>query len=154
MGKNYRWHHRVLFTAGFLLLAAVTIYTIIVYRKIDFEVPTHFNASGTADAYGSKSSLLIPLVTGWLLYAGMTVVGAVPSVWNTGVTVTNKNQEKVSSIIRTMLSILTFVIAAFFSCTVFCAAKGMNLPAAVLPVFLLAVFGTIIISVVRLARNR
>ena len=154
MENNHKWHHRVLFILGFLLLAAVTLYTIIVYGKIDYEVPTHFNAVGTADAYGSKSSLVIPLIMGWFLYVVMTVVGAVPSVWNTGVKVTNKNREKVYSIIRTMLSIHTFAIAAFFSCTVFCAARGMNLPTAALPVFLIAVFGTIAISVIRLVRNR
>ncbi|MBR3361514.1 MAG: DUF1648 domain-containing protein [Lachnospiraceae bacterium] len=154
MNKSYRWHHRVLFILGFLFLAAVTVYTIIVYGKIDFEVPTHFNAFGTADAYGSKSSLIFPLIIGWVLYVGMTVAGAVPSVWNTGVEVTNRNREKVYSIIRTMLSILTFAISAFFSCTVFCAAKGMNLPTVALPMFLIAVFGTIIVSVIRLVRNR
>lgn len=154
MGKSYRWYHRVLFILGFLLLAAVTVYTIMVYGKIEYEVPTHFNAFGTADAYGSKSSLVIHLLMGWILFVGMTVVGEVPSVWNIGVEVTDKNREKVYSIIRTMLSILTFIIAAFFSCTVFFTVKGMNLPFVALPVFLFTVFGTIIISVIRLVRNR
>ena len=154
MGKNYKWYHRLLFILGFLILAAVTIYTILVYGKIDSEVPTHFNVYGTADAFGSKSSLIMPLVMGWILYAGLTVIGAVPSVWNTGVEVTEKNREKVYSIIRTMLGILTFAIAVFFSCTVFFAVKGANLPAVALPVFLIAVFGTSIISVIRLMRNR
>jgi len=154
VNKSYGWHHRVLFILGFLLLAAVTVYTIIVYGKIDYEVPTHFNAFGTADAYGSKSSLIFPLIIGWILYVGMTAVGATSSVWNTGVEVTSRNREKVYSIIRTMLSILTFATSAFFSCIVFYAAKGMNLPTVALPIFLIAVFGTIIISVIRLVRNR
>ena len=154
MVNNYRRLHHVLFILGFLLLAAVTVYTILVYGKIDYEVPIHFNIFGKADAFGSKSTLVILLIIGWFLIAGMTVVGALPSVWNTGVKVTEKNREKVYSIIRTMLSILTFAIAAFFSCLIFCIAKGRDLPAAALPVFLIAVFATSTISVIRLVRNR
>lgn len=154
MNKNYKWYHRMMFIMGFLLLAAVTIYTIVFYGNIESDVPTHFNALGEADAFGNKSSLIMPLIMGWVLYVGLTVVGSVPAVWNTGVEVTEKNREKVYSILRTMLSVLTFAIAAFFSCTIFFAVKGMSLPTVAFPAFLIVVFGTIIISVVRLVRNR
>ena len=154
MYKNYKWYHLVLFLLGFLSLVAVTIYFISMYGKIDSEVPTHFNAIGEADVFGSKSSLIVSLIIGWVLFVGMLVVGAIPAVWNTGVKITEENQEKIHSIIRTMLSILTFAIAAFTSCTVFFAVKGMNLPAVILPVFLIVIFGTIIISVIHLVRKR
>lgn len=154
MNKKSKWYHRLLPILGFLALAAVTVYTIAAYGKIDSEIPTHFNFRGKADAFGSKSSLFMPLIIGWVLYVGLVIIGAVPAVWNTGVEVTEKNKEKVYSILRTMLSILTFAMAAFFSCTVYWAAKGRNLPAIALPIFIIVVFGTIIISVIRLVRNR
>ena len=154
MNKNYKWYHRMMFIMGFLLLAAVTIYTIVSYGNIESDVPTHFNVLGEADAFGNKSSLIMLLIMGWVLFVGLAVIGSVPAVWNTGVEVTEKNREKVYSILRTMLCVLTFAIAAFFSYTVFFAVKGMSLPTVATPAFLIVVFGTIIISIVRLVRNR
>ena len=46
------------------------------------------------------------------------------------------------------------VIAALFSCTVFCASQGKSLPSFAIPVFLILVFGSIIIGIVRLVKNR
>ena len=154
MIKKYKWHQLILFILGLMAIAAVTIYIIMVYGKIEAEIPTHFNYLGEADAYGCKTSLIVHLMIGWGLYAVITVIGAIPAVWNTGIEVTEKNRDKVYSIIRTMLSILAFAIATFFSFTVFCSAQGKNLPAVALLAFLILVFGTIIISVIRLVRNK
>ena len=153
MYKGFNRHHRFLFALGFLSLAAVTLYIIISYGKISAEIPTHFNSSGEADAYGSKASLIALLLIGWALYALMAAVGAIPAVWNTAAD-TEKNREKIYAIARTMLSVLTFVIAAFNSCVAFCSAKGEDLPAAVLPGFLLLVFGTLVFSIIRLVKHR
>ena len=113
-----------------------------------------FDFAGRADAYGGKSSLILFLVMGWFLYAVMIAVSLFPETWNTGVAVTEANRERVYSVIRTMLSVLTFAIALFFSCTVFCSAQGKPLPVFALPVFLLLIFGSLIVSLVRLVISR
>ena len=84
----------------------------------------------------------------------IAILGTHPELWNTGVRVTVINQARIYSIIRTMLSILTFSISAFFSCLTVCAAQNRDLPVIVLPVFIVLIFGTIIVSVIRLIRNR
>lgn len=123
MYKGFNRHHRFLFALGFLSLAAVTLYIIVSYGEISAEIPTHFNSFGEADAYGSKASLIALLLIGWALYALMAAVGAIPAVWNTAAD-TEKNREKIYAIARTMLSVLTFVIAAFNSCVAFLLGKG------------------------------
>jgi hypothetical protein len=90
----------------------------------------------------------------WGLFIVLNVVGRIPSVWNLGPEVREENREKAEAISRTMLCILTFLIPAFFSYAVLCSVRGVALNPAVLPLFLVAVFGTIVISVARLFRNR
>ena len=154
MGKRFNWYQRLLFITGFAFLAAVTIYVVSVYGRIDPEIPTHYNASGAADAFGGKASLIGQLAVGWGLYIILAVVGHVPAIWNMGSRERKENRDKAESISRTMLSVLIFVLPAFFSYTVFCTARGVRLHAAALPVFMIAVFGTIIVTFVRLYKIR
>lgn len=122
MLKQFNWYQRLLIILGLLSLVAVTIYVIVIYGKIDAEIPTHFNSLGEADAYGSKTTLIVPLIAGWVIYFLVIIIASFPSIWNTGVKITEENREIVYSIIRTMLCILAFSIAVFFSYSVYCTA--------------------------------
>ena len=154
MKGKFRWYHIALLVTGFLVLAAVTVFLIMNYKNINTEIPTHYNASGEADGFGAKSSLILQMGMAWGLFIVLNVVGRIPSVWNLGPEVREENREKAEAISRTMLCILTFLIPAFFSYAVLCSVRGAALSPAALPLFLVAVFGTIVISVARLFRNR
>ena len=154
MKSKFRWYHIALLVMGFLMLAAVTVFLILNYKDIHTEIPTHYNASGEADSFGGKSSLILQMAMAWGLFIILNVVGRIPSLWNLGPEVREENREKAEAISRTMLCILTFLIPAFFSYTVLCSLRGVNLSPAALPLFLVAVFGTIVINIARLVRNR
>lgn len=44
---------------------------------------------------GKKSEMLLLPVMAWLLYLLLTVIERFPKIWNTGVTVTEENRERV-----------------------------------------------------------
>ena len=44
---------------------------------------------------GSKGELVILPIIGWLMYIFLTVIENFPQIWNTGVTVTEENKDRV-----------------------------------------------------------
>lgn len=150
--KNARLDWLLMFL-GLAALLGTTLYVAFCWSVIPEEIPTHFNAAGEIDATGGKASLLAPLVIGWVLYGLLSLVEAIPVVWNTGVEVTEQNRDAVLRIVKTMLVVLKLELALWFSYMVFCSALCRPLSVLALPLFLLLVFGMIVISLVRIFRT-
>lgn len=146
------WLDRLLTLLGLLALLCTTLYVVFRWETIPAEVPTHFNAAGEIDAAGGKASLLVPLVIGWALYGFLSLIEAIPAVWNTGVEVTPENREAVLQIIKTMLSFLKTELALWFSYLVLCSARCCPIGILATPFFLILVFGTIIVTLVQIFR--
>ena len=87
-----------------VLLIGVWIYLFFNWNKIPDEIPGHYNAMGQVDRMGSKWELLVLPVIGWLMYLGMSMVEMFPQIWNTGVTVTEENKERIYRILKNMIS--------------------------------------------------
>ncbi|MBS1751829.1 MAG: DUF1648 domain-containing protein [Bacteroidetes bacterium] len=78
------------------LLAWVTflllwLLTILYYNSLPDKIPTHFNASGYADGYGSKSTFFILPVIGTLIFALLTILNKYPHIFNYSVNITEEN---------------------------------------------------------------
>ena len=52
------------------------------------KIPTHYGFGGQPDAWGNKSSCVVPLVIGGVMWLMMWGIEQVPMIWNTGVMVT------------------------------------------------------------------
>ncbi len=139
---------------GLGALLGVTLYAAFRWSAIPEKIPTHFNAAGEIDAFGGKEALLVPLVIAWVLYGLLSLVEAIPAVWNTGVEVTPENREAVFRIIKTMQSLLKAEIAMWFSYLILCSALCRGLSAFALPLGLFLIFGTLLWSLFRLYRTR
>jgi uncharacterized membrane protein len=87
-----------------ILLIGVLIFLFLNWNSIPDRIPGHYNAMGEIDRIGSKKELLVLPIIGWLMYLGMTVVEKYPQIWNTGVTVTEENKERVYRVLKNMLS--------------------------------------------------
>lgn len=150
--KNTRLDWLLMFL-GLAALLGTTLYVIFCWGVIPEEIPTHFNAAGEIDATGGKASLLAPLIIGWVLYGLLSLIEAIPAVWNTGVEVTEQNRDAVLRIVKTMLVVLKLELALWFSYVVRCSALCRPLSAFATPLFLLLVFGVIASSLVRIFRT-
>ncbi len=76
------------------LLILMWCYCIINYMELPETIPTHFNAAGEPDAYGSKHTIwIIPLIA-TVLYIGMFIINKYPHIHNYMVNITEDNALK------------------------------------------------------------
>ena len=133
-----------------VLLIGILIYLFVNWSSIPDKIPGHYNSAGEIDRMGNKGELLILPIISWLMFLGMTVVERFPQAWNTGVRVTEDNKERVYRTIKNMLSTMKIIIVAIFSYLTINSAQGLSLSAWFLPVFLLLIFGTLTLFIIRL----
>ncbi|SHJ69924.1 DUF1648 domain-containing protein [Parasporobacterium paucivorans] len=135
-----------------VLLIGVWIYLFLNWSTIPDEISGHYNAAGEIDRIGRKGELLVLPIISWLMYLGMTAIGSFPQIWNTGVTVTEENKERVYRVLKNMLSTLKLILAAVFVYLTINSSKSIPLPMQFLPVFLILMFGSIIFFIIKLVR--
>lgn len=130
---------RVLSVLGIVILLGATIFFAIKFHSITGEVPTHFNVAGEADAYGSKYSLLFPIILGWIMYIAILVLLRFPKGWNVPV-------GWAIGPIKMMVVVLNVFIAITFAWMAVAAVNGLGLGPGFIIVSLGGTFGTIIVG--------
>lgn len=138
--------------ACLVLLIGVLLYLFLNWSKIPDRIPGHYNAMGEIDRMGSKGELLVVPIINWIMYIGLTVIARFPQTWNTGVTVTEENKERVYRVLKNMLITVKLIVVAIFSFLSINSAQAKALPVWFLPVFLLLMFGSIIFFIRKLVR--
>ena len=137
-----------------LCLVGVVVYLILAWGNIPDRIPGHYNALGEVDHWSSKSSLIVLPIISWMLFGFITLVERYPQIWNTGITVTEENRDAVYRLLKSMIALVKmFVLLMFASLTVL-SSFAVNLPIWYILGFLVAVFGTIAVCIVRLNRIR
>lgn len=136
------------------LLFFTTIYVIIMYFKLPEKIPMHYNALGVIDRYGSKEELFILVIIAWIMYIGLTLITKFPQLWNTGVTITLENKERVYRLIKNMLKILKLEIIIIFCYLIFVTTTLVNIPSYFILVSLVMMFTTMIVFGIMLIKNK
>ena len=103
-------YQRFLNLLSFLLFLGLFLYPVLIWSKIPDEIPTHYNFAGEADAFGNKSSILIPSFIGALLYGLLIFVGHFPKIWNVPVKITAENKDWVYRNVKSLLSTINFLV--------------------------------------------
>ena len=152
MRKNF--FDRIADVLAVLILLAATIFVLISWKDMPELIPSHYDFKGQVDAYGGRGILIFTMVMGWVLVLSMVVISWFPSIWNTGVERTPANAAVVNRIIKDMLNVLEVGMAILFSYMMIVPVMGTAMGIWFMPVFLITIFGTIIVTVVRLIRNR
>ena len=129
-----------------ILLIVTTLYTIYMYIQLPEKIPIHYNAAGVIDRYGNKLEIFILLVVTWVMYIGLSLVTRVPQFWNTGVSVTAENKDRVYRILKNMLKIIKMEIIVIFCYLIYNTTTLYDLPKWFVPVFLVLLFSTMLIS--------
>ena len=126
----------------------------ITWKNIPDMIPGHYNIAGEIDKYSSKNSIWILIVVQILLFTMMSVLERFPNIWNTGVKITEENQERVYTNLRNMQTYLKMMIMIYFSYMTFQSIGGGNLHSMSVFVFLVLVFGGMAIFLVKIFKNR
>jgi uncharacterized membrane protein len=99
---------------GWLILLALWTLTITNYSSLPDTIPTHFNATGEADGFGSKVSLIALPVIATLLFIGLTVLNRYPQSFNYPTTITKDNALQQYTLATKMLRYLKLVLVLVF----------------------------------------
>ena len=137
-----------------ILLFGIIIYLGMNWNNISDQIPGHYNAVGEVDRWGKKGELLILPIIGWILYLGLTAAEHFPQIWNTGVAVTEENQEQVYRILKNMIGTIKLLMAAVFVFLSVNSASAKKLPVWFLPVFLILMLGSSVFFIIKLRRAR
>lgn len=76
---------------------------IVEYPTLDQQVPLHFNATGAADNWGNKLSLLSLSIINLVMYAGLTLLNKYPFIFNFPFAITVENASKQYGLAKSMI---------------------------------------------------
>jgi uncharacterized membrane protein len=146
------------FVALFFLIILIAI-PLFSYNKLPESIPTHFNAAGQPDGFGGRHSLFILPITSFFIYLLLTIVAAFPHIYNYPVTITSENAEVQYRLATRLLRILKSVILILFSFISWMSVRSAlgnvsGLGKAFLPVFIILIFGVVIIYLVLAQNNK
>jgi len=135
-------------------LVGMTIYLIVVWGSLPEQIPGHFDVSGAVTRYDGKWVLLISPIVAFVLFAGICVLERFPSVWNTGVRVTEENQFRIYRILKSLLAVSKLIVVTAFTFITIFQTLAVSLPVWFTPLFLTLTFVAIAFFIVRLVRAR
>ncbi len=139
---------------GWLILLALWGWTITHYSSLPETIPTHFNAAGEADGFGSKVSLIALPVIASVLFIGLTILNRFPHIFNYPTAITQDNALRQYTLATRMLRYLKLVLVMVFGGIEFmtiqhATRKAAGLGAWFLPLTLVLVFLPLIYFVVK-----
>ena len=137
-----------------LSLVGVVVYLILTWKTIPDQIPAHYNAAGEINRWGSKSELIVLPIISWLMFGLITLIERFPSIWNTGVRITDDNRTEVYRLLKNLIAVVKmFVLLMFGSLTVI-SSLSLSLPVWYILAFIGLLFGAIAYFAVRLTRLR
>ena len=139
---------------GLIMLLSIWALTTTHYSTLPDTIPTHFNATGEADGFGSKASIIGLPIIATLLFFGLTVLNRYPHIFNYPCPVTQDNALRLYTLATRMLRYLKLVLLLVFGGIEFmtiqnATGKAAGLGVWFLPLTLVLVFLPLIYFVVK-----
>ncbi len=139
---------------GWIVLLTIWGWTFTYYSSLPDTIPTHFNAAGEADGFGTKVSLIALPVIATLLFIGLTVLNRYPHSFNYPTAITQDNALQLYTLATRMLRFLKLVLVVVFGGIEFmtiqhATGKGAGLGVWFLPLTLVLIFLPLIYFVVK-----
>lgn len=139
---------------GWLILLLLLGYTFSHYSSLPDTIPTHFNAAGEADGFGSKASIFGLPVIATLLFIGITVLNRYPNIFNYPTAITQDNALQLYTLATRMLRYLKLVLLVVFGGIEFMTIQNATVEAVglgvwFLPLTLVLVFLPLIYFVIK-----
>ena len=101
-------------TTGLVLLILLWLITMIAFFTLPETIPTHYNALGQVDNYGSKTTLFILPAIASIIFIGITKLNKYSYIFNYTVTITQANAKSQYTAATRLLRILKLVCVLVF----------------------------------------
>lgn len=150
---------RLLENLGWVIVVLMWVFLFINYAKIPETIPTHFDAAGKPDDFGSKLSFIIIPIIGTALFIGLTILNRFPHIFNYPIKITEENKEKQFRLATRMIRVLKLSLAIVFLLLMNMIYRSAfleqgNLNAWFLPVTLTLIFVPIIAYFIQAFKSR
>lgn len=139
--------HRVTLLIGILTL----VLPIVFWSKIPDTIPIHYGASGMADNYSDKSSLILLFFATAMLMGVMNIAIYYVKTSATSKYATEAEKSQMDTVYP-MIVFMNLSIQVMFAYMMFCCTTGRNLGILFLPVSLIAVFVPIALCIFKSGR--
>jgi uncharacterized membrane protein len=126
-------------------------------NSLPSRIPTHFNAQGQADGWGSPASLWLLPAVAVALYLVISVVAMFPAAFNLPGRPTGALRARLEAITLKMISWIKAELACLFLFIQWSILQSVRngqgiMPPLIVPFFLVIVFGTVVAHAVLLFR--
>lgn len=111
---------------GWLAVLGIWVLTLLNYFDLPDTIPTHYNASGEADAFGNKSNILTLPIISTLLFIGLTFLNKNPHLFNYASEITAKNALHQYKNASRMIRLLKLAIVLIFGLIAFKTIENAN----------------------------
>lgn len=135
-----------------LLLISQMLYVLVSWGKFPDTIPAHYNAVGEIDRWGGKGEILIEPALSCLLYLFLRVAERYPQIWNTGVTVTEANRERVYGVLQHLLSTMKAETVFLFTVLTIKTVSGTALSVWFFPITMGMLFGSLFFWIWKLVK--
>lgn len=140
-------------------IATMTALIATVWSRLPETIPRHFDLAGNPDGFGPRMLIWTLPAIAALLFVVLSLAGYVIHRVRRTESIVPDNLGRRVALARELLGVIKVIIAwSFFWLTWESIASAMNdnsrISAGFLPLFLLVLFGTIVIYVVRIGRAR
>lgn len=123
---KFSWSDRILEIICGLLLFLQWFMVIYHFSLLPNIIPTHFNASGEADDFGSKNTIFILPVVATILYLFLTILNRYPHKFNYSAEITSDNVHAHYSLSTKMMRWIKVLIVLIFSILIFTTIQTGN----------------------------
>lgn len=137
-----------------VMLIGSSLYLILNWSAFPEQIPGHYNAAGEVDRWGKKSELLFVPIVVWIMYVFVSVLERFPMIWNTGITVTEENKDRIYRILKNLIGTMKLLVTGTFVCIEMFQAAAQALPGWFLPVSMGSLLGSMIYYIAKLVKNR
>jgi len=139
---------------AFISMVICYIYILMNWSGMPDKIPGHYDALGNVTSWSSKGTVwFMPLIM-LAMFILLTVVGMFPSLWNTGVKITDENRDRVYALLKGMLDTIKLTICLTFTVISLAMARASMLPVWFLAVTLVLILGPVAVYLVLLFRER
>ncbi|WP_339877628.1 DUF1648 domain-containing protein [uncultured Algoriphagus sp.] len=109
----------ILESLGWLAILAIWGLVIVNYSTLPNSIPTHFNAAGVPDTYGSKPELFVLPIIATLTFLLVTFLNKFPEIFNypTDITTSNASAQYLNS--TGMMRYLKMILVVIFGTIVY-----------------------------------
>ncbi len=136
-----------------ILLIGCTVWVACQYGSLPDRIPTHYNANGIIDGYGSKSMIWTVIAIMWVLVGLMSAGEQIPRLWNTWFKLIKENHSRLLAL-TWLFSTTKLVVSVMFAYIVVMCVIGENLSPLFLPLVLTVLCANSLYWIIKLVINR